>query len=416
MFRSRTLFRRMSILLVLALLAFGLIGLAGCGRADDSLYVYNYGEYIADGSYGIFDAVAGFEEYYEELTGRSLKVYYTTYASNEDLYAKISGGTAKYDIIVPSDYMVERMINEDLLQPIRIEEVCEEYGAECLYDNIGEDFRGLYYDPTDEYSVPYTYGRVGIIYIPNTVDEEDLTGWDLLWNEKYKGQILQFNNPRDAFGTAQYMLGYDVNGTDPEKWRECYELLLKQKSLIQSYVNDEVYNKMESGEAAIAPYYAGDFLTMKETNEDLELFYPEPTNLFVDCLCIPKSAGNPKIAALFINYMLSEEPAVATAIFIDYASPNTVVFESEEYLEEQGEYAVDILYPEDFNFADELDRYAYRNLDQDTLEMISQLWEELKIEGGLPLHVYVTAGVMAAAIVLAVAWALIVKYRRSKWY
>ncbi|MBQ3577965.1 MAG: ABC transporter substrate-binding protein, partial [Firmicutes bacterium] len=177
--------------------------LTSCGKTDEVLYVYNWGEYLADGSYDTMDVLAGFEEYYEELTGRTMKVYLTTFDSNEDLYAKISGGTSRYDVIFPSDYMIDRLRNEELLLPVNIEEVCEEYGAECFYDHIGEDFRGLYYDPEDKYSVPYTYGRVGIIYNSTQVDEEDCTGWELLWNPKYAGKILQFNNSRDAFATAQ---------------------------------------------------------------------------------------------------------------------------------------------------------------------------------------------------------------------
>ena len=289
--------------------------LAACaaGGDRDELYIYNWGEYLADGTRGTFDSLEGFQEYYKDLTGRDVKIYYTTYPSNEDMYAKISSGTSAYDVIFPSDYMVERMIREGLLGKIRLEEVCEEYGTECYYDYIEDEFRGLYYDPTDEYSVPYTYGRVGIITNANKVDEEDKTGWDMLWNEKYAGQILQFNNSRDGFATAQYLLGYNVNSTDPAEWEACLEKLLEQKPLVQSYVMDEIYNKMESGEAAIGAYYAGDYFTMLEVNEDLEFFYPEKTNLFVDCMCVPADSENPEIAALFINYMLTRDPAVASA-------------------------------------------------------------------------------------------------------
>ncbi len=404
-------------LLLSAVLLLGLCTLlTGCGKTDDELYVNNWGEYIAEGTYGYMNAIEGFEEYYEELTGRSIKVHYTTFASNEDLYAKVSSGSADYDIIVPSDYMIARMISEDLLQPSNIEAVCESYGTECFYDRIGPDFRGLYYDPTDAYSVPYTYGRVGIIYNPNTVDEEDCTGWELLWNDKYKGQILQFNNSRDAFATAQYMLGIDVNTTDWADWDAAYEKLLEQKPIIQSYVMDEIYNKMEAGEAAIGAYYAGDYLFMLDVYDELEFFYPETTNVFVDAMCIPKNAQNPEIAALFMNYMLSDEPAIDTAEFILYASPNSAVFTNEQYMEDLGEEYMELLYPEDFNFAEELNKNAYKNLDEATLEYISGLWEELKIEGGLPAHVYITAGVLAAVIVISIAATVIQKRRRAKWW
>ena len=404
--------------IILALImAFGLAaGLTACGEATDKVYIYNLGEYLADGSEGIFDCISGFEEYYEDLTGRKLKVYYTTFDSNEDLYAKISGGASGYDVIFPSDYMVERLIAEDLLLPIDLEATCEKYGAECYYDNIGEQFRGLYYDPDDAYSVPYTYGRVGIIYNTNYVDEEDLGGWDILWNEKYAGKILQFNSARDGFGTAQYALGIDVNTTDPADWQACLDLLLEQKPLIQGYVNDEVYNKMESEEAWIAPYYAGDYFFMLDVNEDLGFYYPEPTNVFVDTMCVPKGAPNKEIGELFINYMLSEEPAIASAEFIYYASPNSVVYESEEYIEDMGEEVMEVLYPQDFDMQEEIHKNAYRNLDPATLELISSMWEELKISGGMPSHVYYISGALALAIAAAIAVHLVNKKKRSKWW
>ncbi len=391
--------------------------LASCGGEEtDELFVYNWGEYISDGSDESLDTVAAFEEYYLELTGRPIKVHYTTYPSNEDMYAKISSGTSKYDVIIPSDYMIERMVAEELLLPINIEAVCEDYGTECYYEYIGESFRGLYYDPTDTYSVPYTYGRVGVIYNTTMVDEADLGGWDLMWNEKYAGKILQFNNSRDGFATAMYKLGYNVNTTDAAEWRAALDELLTQKSLIQSYVMDEIYNKMESGEAAVAAYYAGDYFTMLDINEDLGFYYPETTNLFVDAMCIPKGSDNADIAALFINFMLSPEPAIANAEYIYYASPNSLVFEDEGYIEDMGEEAMQILYPEGFDFAAELDANAYRNLDADTLALISSLWEELKITGGLPTGVYVTAAVLAVLLAGAVALGVIDKKRRAKWY
>ena len=392
--------------------------LAACaaGGDRDELYIYNWGEYLADGTRGTFDSLEGFQEYYKDLTGRDVKIYYTTYPSNEDMYAKISSGTSAYDVIFPSDYMVERMIREGLLGKIRLEEVCEEYGTECYYDYIEDEFRGLYYDPTDEYSVPYTYGRVGIITNANKVDEEDKTSWDMLWNEKYAGQILQFNNSRDGFATAQYLLGYNVNSTDPAEWEACLEKLLEQKPLVQSYVMDEIYNKMESGEAAIGAYYAGDYFTMLEVNEDLEFFYPEKTNLFVDCMCVPADSENPEIAALFINYMLTRDPAVASAEFIYYASPNSIVYTDEEYIEEMGEDVMEVLYPEDFNFKEELDENGFRDLDPETLQMIADLWEELKISGGMPTHIYVEAAALAVLIAAVCLYFLIRRLRRSRYW
>ncbi len=406
------------LLTALVLLAFAAsMALFSCaGGETEHLYVYNWGEYISDGSEDSLNVTKEFESYYEELTGKRMKVHYTTYPSNEDMYAKISSGTSNYDVIIPSDYMIERMIKEDLLAPVNIEAVCEKYGAECYYDYIGEDYRGLFYDPDNIYSVPYTYGRVGVIYNTTMVDEEDLGGWDLMWNEKYAGKILQFNNSRDGFATAQYMLGLDVNSTDRADWESAQRRLLEQKPLIQSYVMDEIYNKMESGEAAISAYYAGDYFTMLDINEDLGFYYPERTNVFVDAMCIPKGSQNPETAALFINFMLSPDIAIANAEYIYYASPNSLVFEDEGYIEEMGPEAMEILYPEGFNFAEELNTYAYRNLDDGTLDMINSLWEEMKITGGLPTSVYVITVVLVILIASMIAAVVIVKKRRARWY
>ena len=161
-----------------------------------------------------------------------------------------------------------------------------------LFRIFSESFRGLYYDPDDMYTVPYTYGVVGIIYDANQVDEADLDGWELMWNEKYAGNILQFNNSRDAFGTAIYRAGADVNTKDPAVWDAALRELQKQKPLVKSYVMDEIYNMMSSGEAAVGAYYAGDYFTMLDMVDDpetvdLRFYYPERTNYFVDAMCIP---------------------------------------------------------------------------------------------------------------------------------
>ena len=231
------------------------------------------------------------------------------------------------------------------------------------------------------YSVPYTYGVIGVIYDANRVDEEDAHGWELMWNDKYKGDILQFNNSRDAFATAQYMLGLDVNSTDHSQWDTALDALKKQAPLVKSYVMDEVYNMMESGEAAIAAYYAGDYFTMVDAqadNVDLQFYYPDATNYFIDAMCIPSCCQNKELAEIFINYMLSPEPAIANAEYIYYASPNSLVYEDEGYIEEMGEDTMAILYPEiDFNAM--YGAYAYRSLDADMLDYVNTLWETLKI-------------------------------------
>ena len=361
--------------LLLAALIFALL-LSGCGSSDKlTLNVYNWGEYISDGSEDSFDTIREFEKWYEATYGQALKVNYDTYASNEDMYNKISSGAVSYDVIIPSDYMIARMKDEGMLLPLDFDNIPN-------YQYIDENFRGLYYDPDNQYTVPYTYGVVGIIYNANIVDEADAQGWDLMWNPKYAGNILQFNNSRDAFATAQYKLGMDVNDTDKAKWDAALAELKTQAPLVKSYVMDEVYNMMESGEAAIAPYYAGDYFTMLDAqadNVDLRFYYPDPTNFFVDAMCIPSCCQNKELAEIFINYMLSAEPAIANAEYIYYASPNALVYEDEGYLEDIGEEAAAILYPDVEDFAERYNRYAFRNLDSETLDYVNTLWENLKI-------------------------------------
>ena len=383
--------------------------------ADRVLNVYNWGEYISDGSEGSLDVNAEFEKYYEETYGESIDVIYTTYASNEDLYAKLKSGVAGYDVIIPSDYMIERMIAEGMLEKLDFSNIPN-------YAYISGDFRGLYYDPEDAYSIPYTYGMVGIIYDSTVVDPADTGKWDLMWNDKYKKKILQFNNSRDAFGTAMYKNGIDVNTTDPEHWRTALAELQAQKPLVQGWFMDEMFNKMESGEAAVAVYYAGDFLTMAENNEKLAFYYPTDangnfaTNLFVDAFCIPKGAANKELAEIYINFMLSEEIAIANAEYIYYASPNSAVYESEVYKEDMGEEAMEVLYPEGFSFAENYNALSFRNLDADTLALVNDLWEELKIDGGIGAAVYILAAVIVVLIAGFFVYRSVVKKKREKLY
>ena len=365
--------KMMTLLAVILLLA---LCLTGCGGKDTlTLNVYNWGEYISDGSEDSFDTIREFEIWYEETYGQKVTVNYSTYASNEDMYNKISSGAVSYDVIIPSDYMIAKMAEENLLHPLNFENIPN-------YQYIDDAFKGLYYDPQNQYSVPYTYGIVGVIYDANVVDEADIGGWELMWNEKYSGRIVQFNNPRDAFGTAQYKLGLDVNSSDKAMWDLAYGEMLAQRPLVYSYVMDEIFNMMESGEAAIGAYYAGDYFTMVDAqaeNVDLQFYYPEQTNFYVDAMCIPSCAQNKELAEIFINYMLSEEAAVANAEYTYYASPNSLVYNNATYLEDLGEDTIAVLYPELGNFAEQYNKMAFRNLDSETLDYLNTLWENLKI-------------------------------------
>ena len=240
-------------------------------------------------------------EQFQEETG--IRVNYQTAESNEAMYSKVLMGGSGYDVIVPSDYMVSQMRQEGLL-------------AELNYDNIpnfqliGDAYKNLPYDPENRYTVPYTWGTLGIIYNTTMVDEP-ITSWSALFDPQYAGQVLMINNPRDAIGVALLYLGYSVNTTDEGEIREAYELLRQAKAdgVYQSFVMDEVYDKMEAGEAAIAVYYAGDFLAMHENNPDLAYVVPqEGSNWFVDAMCVLKDAPHKEEAELWINFLWRSTP------------------------------------------------------------------------------------------------------------
>lgn len=321
------------------------------------LYVYNWGEYISDGEDDSLDVNAAFEEKY------GIEVVYDNYDTNEVMYSKLKGGGVSYDVVIPSDYMIERMIAEDMLEKLDFSNIPN-------YKYIPEKYRNLAHDPTNEYSVPYTVGMVGLIYNTKMVEEAP-DSWTALWDERYANNILMINNPRDAFAIAQSVLGMDYNNESPAAWRVAAELLKEQKNIVPTYVNDEIFLKMESGEAALAPYFAGDFLTMYDNNPDLAFVYPkEGVNFFVDAACILKGAKNKLAAELYINFLLDPEVALANAEYICYASPHTEVYSNPEYTFYQNE----ILYPEDGKFKTQL----FLNLSPEILSLMSTLWDDVK--------------------------------------
>ncbi len=430
-------------LLALILAVFALL-LCSCTEVENTvdrskyktvnLNVYNWGEYISDEydeEYGLFDVNAEFENYFNENLadkyGCYIKVNYSTYATNEDMYAKLTNSAVAYDIVIPSDYMIEKMIANDLLLPIDTSKLSN-------YSNISDDFKNLSYDPENKYSVPYTYGMVGIIYNIEFVDKSDVEdeSWGLLWNEKYFGKILQFNNPRDAFATAMYWKGLDINSHDYSVWEEALELLKEQKPILQGYVNDEIFNKMKGASAHIAPYFAGDFLTMAADNEDLRFYYPsEGTNYFVDALCIPTTSKNPDLAHEYINYMISLEAATANALYIGYASPNKAVVES-EYYQEMLSYnydtdaisAWDVLYGKTKDEANE--NYAFNPAYSDYFKdeangidiqtHVTSLWESLKTENSTELWIHITSIAIVVGVLGMAIYSTYIKKKRSKFY
>ena len=298
---------------------------------DVTINVYNWGQYIANGDDGSIDVIAEFEKKYPNI-----HVNYTTYDTNETLYTKLKTGGISVDVIIPSDYMIARMIEEDMLLPLDFDNIPN-------YSYIDEAYKNTAFDPENKYSVPYTWGSVGIIYNKKYVDEADVTGWELLWNEKYAGKILMFGNSRDAFGIAEYLLGYDVNTTDEAELQACADKLAEQKPLVQQYIMDEVFEIMENEEAWIAPYYAGDYLTMVEENPDLRFFRPEEQgyNLFVDGICIPTCAKEKEAAETFINFLIDPEICARNLDFLGYSVAET---EAKQYLDAEL-VANDVAYP-----------------------------------------------------------------------
>lgn len=358
--------------------------------------VYNWGEYISDGAEDTLDV----NKEFEKETG--IKVNYTTYDSNENMYNKIKGGGANYDIIIPSDYMIERMIDENLLEKINFDNIPN-------YKNIIPKYKNLYFDPKNEYSVPYNVGMVGLIYNTKMV-EGTPDSWSIMWDEKYKGQVLMFNNSRDAFGIAQFLLGIDVNTTSEKDWKKAYEKLKEQKPVVQSYVMDDVFNKMEGGEAAIAAYYAGDCIGMAENNPDLAFVYPkEGTNIFVDSICIPKGCQNKDAAELYINFLLRGDIALANAECLCYATPNRAVLDNEEYSFRDNE----MLYPDEEHTPP---TEYFHNLDPETLMLMTSLWDNLKIEGTDVMSVYIGLITFAVVVVAYFIYRAIRKKKRESMY
>ena len=286
-----------------------------------TLNVYNWGMNIADDSDETLDIIAAFEEKYPNI-----RVQYATYESNEVMYSKLKNGGITVDVVIPSDYMIARMIDEDMLLELDFANIPN-------FEYIDEEFRNNHFDPENKYSVPYTWGTVGILYNTQYVDEADVTGWELLWNEKYSGKILMIDNSRDAFGIAQYLLGYSVNTTDKAELKACADKLAEQKPVLQQYVMDQIYSIMQNEEAWIAPYYAGDSMLMMEENENLAFYLPEDQgfNLFIDAMCIPNCCREKEAAELFINFLCDPEISGANMDYICYASP---ISEAKEYMED----------------------------------------------------------------------------------
>ncbi|MEG2928991.1 MAG: ABC transporter substrate-binding protein [Oscillospiraceae bacterium] len=279
-----------------------------------TLNVFNWGEYMSLGQ----DDSMNVNKEFEKLTG--IKVNYQMFANNEEMYTKLKSGGAEYDVVIPSDYMIGKMISEDMLLPLDFSKIPN-------FQYIGEQYKNSAFDPKNEYYVPYMWGTVGIIYNTTMVDIP-VDSWDILWNEEYAGDILMFGNSRDAFAISLIKNGLSLNPKSLEDIEVAKQDLKDQKAVVQAYVNDEIFDKMGGGEAAIAPYYAGDAIVMMEENPDLAFVVPkEGTNYFVDGAVILKDAKNAEAAHMYLNFLCETEVAKANAEFIGYSTPQVLTLE-----------------------------------------------------------------------------------------
>ena len=281
----------------------------------ETISVYNWGDYIDSDVIDIFEAETG------------IKVIYETFETNEDMYAKIAMGGSSYDVIVPSDYMIERMIQEELLQPVNWNNVPN-------VKNIDPRFTHESYDPEFKYSVPYTWGTMGLLYNTETV-LEDPDSWVILQDEEYKMDMFMLNAPRDTMAIALVMSGHDLNSTDPADLADAKQLLIDQKPLVLAYVVDEVKDKMIAGEASVALVWSGDATFCMSESDELNYVVPkEGSNIFYDSLCIPRNARNVSGAEKFIDFMCRADIAAMNYEYVGYAIPNTAAIElwgAEEY-------------------------------------------------------------------------------------
>lgn len=354
-----------------------------------TLNVYNWGEYIDPTVNDLFTKETG------------IKINYKNFTDNESMYAVLDSGAAIYDVIVPSDYMIGKLISENKLAKLDFHNIPNA-------GTINPSLLNPIYDVENAYSVPYTWGTIGIFYNTKYVDEADLQdGWDLLWNEKYSGRIFMFDNPRDAFGIALLKCGYSLNTLNADEWNDAYEALRLQKPILHQYVMDQVYDKMINEEGWIAPYYAGDGIIMmdeEEGNPDIDFFVPKNgTNLFVDALCVPADSPHKREAEEYINFLCRPDIALLNAEYIGYSTPFEGV---------RAELDPEIAENENFYPPESVLKNAemYVTLPSDVSTHMDSLWMKLKLAD--PAWAVFT---IAVGVIAVVCFALyIVRHIRRK--
>ena len=354
---KKVLFRRVIPAVICAVFVFGGFYYAQESNMMNSekVVVYNWGEYLDPEVLTMFEEETGIDVVYEE------------FETNEILYPKISSGAIAYDVICPSDYMIQRMIENDLLAEINFDNIPN-------VKNIGKDYmeQSRQFDPENKYSVPYCWGTVGILYNKTMVDEP-ITSWSVLWDEKYKDNILMQDSVRDAFGVTLKYLGYSLNSTDLDELTEARDLLIKQKPLVQAYVIDQVRDKMIGNEAAIGVIYSGEAIYTQMENPDLEYVIPEEgSNIWIDSWVIPKNADNKENAEKFINFLCRPEIALMNFEYITYSTPNS---EARKLIEDEAIRNSEIAFP-DLSKYDNLETFQYLGTEAD--QTYGELWNQVK--------------------------------------
>lgn len=391
----------LSLFIVLLSLTF-----AACssGGYEGEVNVYNWGEYISNGDDDSIDVIAEFEKKY------NIKVNYTNFETNEELYNILKNSNSQYDVIIPSDYMIEKLSKEGMLSEI-------DYDNIPNYKYIMDKFKGMNYDPENKYTVPYTWGVTALCYNTTMVDSEDVDSFEVLWNEKYAGKVLMFNNSKDAYAIAMKLCDPEIDpGAESFSFEDidrATEKLVAQKPNVKKYVMDQVFTEMENNQAAIAPYYAGDVYTMMSNNEDLDYaLAKEGANWFVDCMCIPANCQNKEYAELFIDFMCDPEIGAANAEYIGYSTPNYASF---ELLDDEMKNC-ELIYPSD----EYLDKcYTYANIPSDVYNYMQEKFikacsstaevdeTEDDEQGASPLAVAVVCIIIAAAVISIIVFSIL---------
>ncbi|MBR1757979.1 MAG: ABC transporter substrate-binding protein [Lachnospiraceae bacterium] len=347
------------VLAVLLILALAATCFSACGKKssgdDQVVYVYNWGEYIDPDALDMF----------EEETG--IRVIYDEYETNEIMFPKVQAGAVAYDVICPSDYMIAKMIEEDLLQPINFDNIPNVENIGSIYKEMSEEF-----DPGNKFSVPYCWGTVGILYNKTMVDGE-ITSWSAIFDEKYADNILMIDSVRDAMGVALKYLGYSLNSTHEGELEEAKNLLIEQYPLVQAYVVDQVRDKMINNEAALGVIYSGEAIYTARENEDLVYVVPdEGSNVWIDSWVIPKNAPNVENAEKFIDFMCRPEIALLNFDYITYSTPNVA---AQELIEDEDIRTSKTAFPDD-EILHRCEAFVYLGEEMD--EIYNAKWEEVK--------------------------------------